>query len=82
MKFLCWKKNSWHDNKSYILWSISPESDKKIYGISFIATVDPFYVSRLFGVRPTITLSSKVLITSGEGTYDSPFEISCPNCNT
>ena len=32
-------------------------------------------------VRPTITLDKNVIITSGEGTYDSPFEISCPSCN-
>ena len=70
-----------HGNKSYILWSISPESDKKIYVIHSIATVDPYDVSKLNCVKPVITLSSDVTITSGEGTYDSPFEIDCPNCN-
>ena len=37
--------------------------------------------SVVYGVRPSITLNSNVVITEGEGTEQSPYDIKCDSCN-
>ena len=62
-------------------WLLTPYDESKVYMLTDYSSAPEYPFTNKYAASPTITLSNKVLITSGEGTYDSPYEISCPNCN-
>ena len=61
------------NNANY--WTLTPIGK---YGVRYVSTYGNAYhndVTASFGGRPTINLKSNVVITSGDGTKENPFEV-------
>ena len=68
-------------NQSNYSWLLTPYDESNVYTISYYGSIPEKLLTNKYAASPTITLSNKVTITSGQGTYDSPFEVSCSSCN-
>ena len=60
------------NNTSY--WILTPHKSA-VFDVSAISTAGYGDVTNPYGVRPTINLKSNVVITSGDGTKENPFEV-------
>ena len=63
-----------------VWWTMSPATPSYSTSSStYVLNVDSatdFATISSYGVRPVVTLSSKVKITSGDGSSSSPYELS------
>ena len=64
------------DNYSIGYWTLTPCSTSTIFRADGLGKMYNALNSSSTGIRPTINLKSNVVITSGDGTKDNPFEVS------
>ena len=72
------KNNNWMFN-SDIWWTLSPYSSSYSRSVWYVNSSGDFstnFAIRSNGVRPVVTLSSEVQITSGDGSESSPYQLS------
>lgn len=75
-------RKSMVDNRSYLVLNsrfllLNKENDYRIW-LSDIYTdnaLNTMHVSDLVGVRPVITIKGDIYLTSGNGTYDTPYKL-------
>ncbi len=63
------------------IWLITPYSSSQVRSVSstgYLSYASPGSYSN--GVRPSINLKSDILISSGEGTFEIPYDIKCDSC--
>ena len=65
------------NNTSY--WTLTPYSASSVWIVYSSGNAFDNYPPNAHGVRPSINLKSNVVITSGDGTINSPFEIQLGN---
>ena len=63
---------SYRNNTEY--WALTPYMTN-VNTISNIGSANYKGVSTLLGIKPSLNLKSNVIITSGDGTKENPFEI-------
>ena len=56
-------------------WTLTPYNTSYIHCIYDYGTMRPYGVTNLYGVLPAINLKSDVVITSGDGAKENPFEV-------
>ena len=56
-------------------WSLTPYSTTNVNYIDNLGDTSNNVVTTLYGIRPTMNLKPNVIITSGDGTKDNPFEV-------
>ncbi len=69
-------------SSSSAMWLITPESSsdvRNVFNTGLLYLYSPS--STATGVRPSINLKSDILISSGEGTLEIPYEIKCDSCS-
>ena len=70
------KNNDWLFNGGY-QWTLTPYSSDS-YDVFFVnspGSVNDLYAGSSFGVRPSVYLTSNVIISGGDGTSDSPYTL-------
>ena len=56
-------------------WTLTPYSSSRVRNVLDDGTANDNTPTRSYGVRPSLNLKSNVVITSGNGTKNSPFQI-------
>ncbi len=56
-------------------WTLTPYSSSRVRNVLDDSTANDNTPTRSYGVRPSLNLKSNVVITSGNGTKNSPFQI-------
>ncbi len=73
------KNNDWLYNSSNYQWTVSPVAYStlaySVFSVSYGGNVDCYNAKNPYLVRPSVYLKSNVLILSGEGTQENPYEI-------
>ena len=72
----CGYSNDLIDNGSYYWFATNYSSNYSFYWLPSYRIVNISISNALYGVRPVLNLESSVIVTGGEGTYESPYEIS------
>ena len=65
--------NDYNNAQSY--WTSTPNSASDAWYVSYSGNANRFSVTNTNGVRPVIMISPDVQITSGNGTFNSPYQI-------
>ena len=65
--------NSYNNAKLY--WTSTPYSASYAWSVNDTGYAFTYYVTRTYGVRPVVMISSDVTITGGNGTPNSPYQI-------
>ena len=58
-----------------IYWTLTPYDASNVWNVSGDGNVSYYDLSTARGVRPSLNLKSNVIITSGDGTLQNPFNI-------
>ena len=62
------------NNKKY--WTLTPFSASYVRNVGTSDIANKNNPTEAYGVRPSLNLKSNVVITSGDGTKQNPFELS------
>ena len=71
------QQGSGFSSSSY-MWLITPYSSSDVWGVNSLGQGSRNSPSGTSGGRPSINLTSEIVITSGKGTPNLPFEIALP----
>ena len=66
--------NNSSDNTK-IYWTAPPANNTDAWGVTSYSSAGSSKITNLFSVRPVIMISPDVQITSGNGTFNSPYQI-------
>ena len=71
------KDNNWLLDTTNNQWTLTPSSliGNNTYYISLDGSITSNLVSEIYAVRPTAYLKSDVMLTTGDGTIDSPYQL-------
>ena len=67
--------NNSSDNTK-IYWTAPPANNTDAWGVTSYSSAGSSKITNLFSVRPVIMISPDVQITSGNGTFNSPYQLS------
>ena len=73
------KTNNWLYKENNFYWTLSPYSDFDYANLAWLVKrgyIGTGHAYGTFGIRPSIYLNSNVIIMSGDGTEDSPYQLS------
>ena len=56
-------------------WTMTPYSSSSAWSVDYPGNADDYFVSYTYGLRAVIVVNSDVTITSGNGTWSSPYQI-------
>ena len=72
----CGYNNDLIDNGSFYYFSTISDNTKAVYGwYPSEQKISIFYSNALGAIRPVLRLSSKVMVVSGDGTYQKPYRL-------
>ncbi len=63
-----------YDNNTYY-WLITPYTDTSIRNVAHFGSSNGNFFDTLYGIKPSLNLKSNIIIISGTGTKDDPFEL-------
>ncbi|MBQ8682031.1 MAG: hypothetical protein IJ509_03890 [Bacilli bacterium] len=71
------KENNWLLDTTNNQWTLTPSAltSNNVYYISLDGSITSNLVSELYAIRPTAYLKPNVMITTGDGTIDSPYQL-------